>query len=107
MARKIVVLSDGTGNSSAALWRTNVWRTFDALDLSGSDQVAFYDHGVGLLLTAEKKFWHCVESGETPALFGVKPPRPRIEAVRIVDMNSSNSWAEFAGLAVRSNDRYR
>jgi uncharacterized protein (DUF2235 family) len=47
MARRIVVLSDGTGNSSAALWRTNVWRTFDALDLSGSDQVAFYDDGVG------------------------------------------------------------
>ena len=47
MGRKIVVLSDGTGNSSAALWRTNVWRTFDAIDLSGSDQVAFYDDGVG------------------------------------------------------------
>jgi uncharacterized protein (DUF2235 family) len=47
MARKIVVLSDGTGNSSAALWRTNVWRTFDALELSNSDQVAFYDDGVG------------------------------------------------------------
>src|SRR3954447_1731690 len=47
MARKIVVLSDGTGNSSAAVWRTNVWRTFEALDLSGSDQVAFYDDGVG------------------------------------------------------------
>jgi uncharacterized protein (DUF2235 family) len=47
MARKIVVLSDGTGNSSAAIWRTNVWRTFEALDLSGSDQVAFYDDGVG------------------------------------------------------------
>jgi len=47
MARKIVVLSDGTGSSSAALWRTNVWRTFDALDLSGADQVAFYDDGVG------------------------------------------------------------
>jgi uncharacterized protein (DUF2235 family) len=47
MARRIVVLSDGTGNSSAALWRTNVWRTFDALDLSVSDQVAFYDDGVG------------------------------------------------------------
>lgn len=47
MARKIVVLSDGTGNSAAALWRTNVWRTFDALDLSNSDQVAFYDDGVG------------------------------------------------------------
>jgi uncharacterized protein (DUF2235 family) len=47
MSRKIVLLSDGTGNSSAKVWRTNVWRTFEALDLSGSDQVAFYDDGVG------------------------------------------------------------
>ncbi len=53
-----------------------------------------YQH---LLLTAEKKFWRCVETGEPPRLFGVEPPRPRIEAVRIVDMSSSNSWAEFAG----------
>ena len=49
-------------------------------------------------MTAEKKFWRCVESGEPPRLFGVEPPKPRIEAVRIVDMNTSNSWAEFAGL---------
>ncbi len=54
-----------------------------------------YQH---LLLTAEKKFWRCVESGEAPRLFGVEPPRPRIEAVRIVDMSASNSWAEFAGV---------
>jgi hypothetical protein len=54
-----------------------------------------YQH---LLLTAEKKFWRCVESGEPPRLFGVEPPRPRIEAVRIVDMSPSNSWAEFAGI---------
>src|SRR5437667_2713522 len=54
-----------------------------------------YQH---LLLTAEKKFWRCVESGETPHLFGVETPRPRIEAVRIVDMTGSNSWAEFAGV---------
>jgi uncharacterized protein (DUF2235 family) len=47
MSRKIVLLSDGTGNSSAKVWRTNVWRPFEALDLSGSDQVAFYDDGVG------------------------------------------------------------
>ena len=53
-----------------------------------------YQH---LLLTAEKKFWRCVENGEPPRLFGVEPPRPRIEAIRIVDMSSSNSWAEFAG----------
>jgi predicted phage-related endonuclease len=54
-----------------------------------------YQH---LLLTAEKKFWRCVESGEAPHLFGVETPRPQIEAVRIVDMTSSNSWAEFAGV---------
>ena len=52
-----------------------------------------YQH---LLLTAEKKFWRCVENGEPPRLFGAEPPRPRIEAIRIVDMSSSNSWAEFA-----------
>lgn len=52
-----------------------------------------YQH---LLLTAEKKFWRCVLDGETPRLFGVEPPRPRLEAVRIVDMSTSNSWAEFA-----------
>jgi predicted phage-related endonuclease len=52
-----------------------------------------YQH---LLLTAEKKFWRCVQSGEEPRLFGVEPPRPRLEAVRIVDMSASNSWAEFA-----------
>ena len=54
-----------------------------------------YQH---LIVTAERKFWRCVESGEPPALFGVEPPRPRIEAVRIVDMSTSNSWAEFAGV---------
>jgi predicted phage-related endonuclease len=52
-----------------------------------------YQH---LLLTAEKKFWRCVTDGEEPRLFGVEPPRPRLEAVRIVDMSASNSWAEFA-----------
>jgi predicted phage-related endonuclease len=54
-----------------------------------------YQH---LLLTAEKKFWRCVENGEPPVLFGIEPPRPRIEAIRIIDMSSSNSWAEFAAL---------
>ena len=54
-----------------------------------------YQH---LMVTAERKFWRCVESGEPPRLFGVEPPKPRIEAVRVVDMSASNSWAEFAGL---------
>ena len=54
-----------------------------------------YQH---LLLTAEKKFWRCVKFGEPPRLFGVEPPRPRIEAVRSVDMGQSNSWAQFAAV---------
>jgi uncharacterized protein (DUF2235 family) len=47
MARKIILLSDGTGNAASKVWRTNVWRIFESLDLSNSDQVAFYDDGVG------------------------------------------------------------
>jgi len=58
-----------------------------------------YQH---LIVTAERKFWRCVESGEPPSLFGVEPPKPRIEAVRIVDMSSSNAWAEFAATFART-----
>jgi YqaJ-like viral recombinase domain len=51
-----------------------------------------------VLVSAEKKFWRCVQSGEVPHLIMAEPPRPRIEAIRIVDMSSSNSWADFAAL---------
>jgi predicted phage-related endonuclease len=54
-----------------------------------------YQH---LIVAAERKFWRCVESGEPPRPFGIEPPKPRIEAVRIVDMIASNSWAEFAAV---------
>ena len=54
-----------------------------------------YQH---FLLTAERRFWRCVETGELPRPFGTEPPQPRIEAVKIVDMSGSNSWAEFAGI---------
>ena len=62
-----------------------------------------YQH---LIVTAERKFWRCVESGEPPKLFGVEPPRPRIEALRIVDMSSSNAWAEFAAIFSRTRPAY-
>jgi predicted phage-related endonuclease len=62
-----------------------------------------YQH---LLLTAEKKFWRCVESGEPPRLFGAEPPRARIEAVRIVDMSSSNAWGEFSSVFRRTRQAY-
>ena len=62
-----------------------------------------YQH---LLLTAEKKFWRCVETGEPPRLFGIEPPRPRIEAVRIVDMSASNTWAEFANVFLNTRQAH-
>ena len=63
-----------------------------------------YQH---LLLTAEKKFWRCVQDGEPPRLFGVEPPRPRLEAVRIVDMSASNSWAELTAIYRRTRPAHQ
>jgi uncharacterized protein (DUF2235 family) len=53
MSKNIVVLSDGTGNSAAKPFKTNVWRTYQALDQAPPaapdvpEQVVFYDNGVG------------------------------------------------------------
>ena len=58
-----------------------------------------YQH---LIVTAERKFWRCVESGAPPQLFGVEPPKPRLVAIRIVEMTASNAWAEFAGIYART-----
>jgi predicted phage-related endonuclease len=63
-----------------------------------------YQH---LLLTAEKKFWRCVQSGELPRLFGVEPPRPRLEAIRVVDMSTSNSWAELTAIYRRTRTAHQ
>jgi hypothetical protein len=62
-----------------------------------------YQH---VIVTAERKFWRCVESGEPPTLFGVEPPKQRIAAVRIVDMSASNGWAEFAGAFTRTHPAF-
>ncbi|MGX9431824.1 MULTISPECIES: YqaJ viral recombinase family protein [Bradyrhizobium] len=62
-----------------------------------------YQH---LLLTAEKKFWRCVQTGEPPRLFGIETPRPRLEAVKVVDMAASNLWAEFAATYLRTRDAH-
>jgi len=47
MTKRIVLFSDGTGNSSAKVQKTNVWRLFQALDQTQPDQLARYDNGVG------------------------------------------------------------
>lgn len=46
--KKIILLADGTGNSSSSPHKTNVWRFYKALDISPqSGQVAYYVSGVG------------------------------------------------------------
>lgn len=58
--KRIAVFSDGTGNSSRALFRTNVYRLYETLNLGHSNrvgearpqrgtgtQIAYYDNGVG------------------------------------------------------------
>jgi predicted phage-related endonuclease len=68
-----------------------------------TDADPLYQH---LIVTSERKFWRCVESGEPPSLFGVDPPRPRVEAVRIVDMSTSNAWGEFADVFLRTRQAH-
>jgi hypothetical protein len=84
------------------MWVTNATASVLSIITGGGKWVeigvaadSLYQH---LLFTAEKKFWRCVESGEPPQLFDIEPPQPRVEAVRVVDMSSSNSWAEFTGI---------
>jgi len=62
-----------------------------------------YQH---LLLTAEKKFWRCVQRGEPPRLFNIEAPRPRLAAVKVVDMTSSNLWAACAASYLRTRDAH-
>src|SRR6202045_3774144 len=92
------------------MWVTNVKTAVLSIITGGGKWVeitipadSLYQH---LLLTAEKKFWRCVETGEPPRLFGVEPPRARIAAIRVVDMSASNSWAEFAGIFLRTREAY-
>jgi predicted phage-related endonuclease len=92
------------------MWVTNATAAVLSIITGGGKWVeikvsadSLYQH---LLLTAEKKFWRCVDSGEPPRLFGVETPRVRLEAVRIVDMSSSNAWAEFSSVFCRTRDAH-
>ncbi|MDQ6703582.1 MAG: DUF2235 domain-containing protein [Pseudomonadota bacterium] len=46
-ARNLIVLSDGTGNSAAKQNKTNVWRLYQAIDLTDGTQLAVFGDGVG------------------------------------------------------------
>jgi len=92
------------------MWVTNARESVLSIITGGGKWVEIkisadplYQH---LLLTAEKRFWRCVQSGEPPHLFCVEPPRARIEALRIVDMSSSNAWAEFSDVFRRTREAY-
>jgi predicted phage-related endonuclease len=92
------------------MWVTNATAAVLSIITGGGKWVeikipadSLYQH---LLLTAEKKFWRCVESGKRPRVFGVEPPRARIEAVRIVDMTSSNAWAELSSVFRRTRQAH-
>jgi predicted phage-related endonuclease len=92
------------------MWVTNATAAVLSIITGGGKWVeinisadSLYQH---LLLTAEKKFWRCVESGERPRVFGVEPPRARIEAVRIVDMSASNAWAELSSVFCRTREAH-
>ena len=50
--KSIFLFADGTGNSSAKLFKTNVWRMYEAIDFGGASpagkvQIGYYDNGVG------------------------------------------------------------
>lgn len=53
MNKNIVLFSDGTGNSSASPFKTNVWRLYQAIDIKPPtdpevpQQIVYYDNGVG------------------------------------------------------------
>ena len=54
MGKNIVLLSDGTGNSSASPFKTNVWRLVSSdrhrcrpLTTHCRGQIVYYDNGVG------------------------------------------------------------
>jgi predicted phage-related endonuclease len=58
------------------------------------------------MMYAERAFWRAVSGGEPPSLFHAEPPRARIEAVKIVDMSTSNTWADLAALFRRTRPAF-
>jgi hypothetical protein len=60
---------------------------------AGVDADPLYQH---LLLTAEKRFLRCLESGETPSRFLLEAPTSEAAPLTIVDMSASREWAQAA-----------
>src|ERR1700730_15802566 len=57
MSKTIAIFTDGTGNSARSLFKTNVWKLYQALDLTSlsteneragkTQQIAYYQDGIG------------------------------------------------------------
>jgi hypothetical protein len=63
-----------------------------------------YQH---LLLTAERKFLRCVETGEPPRVFGIERPAPSIVATRMVDMRATGFSNELAAILCTCREALR
>src|SRR5215212_9943071 len=59
-----------------------------------------------VLLQVERIFWRCVKTGEVPHGFSAEPPKAKMPVIRIVDMSSSNAWAEHAATFARTRAAY-
>jgi hypothetical protein len=102
MSKNIILLSDGTGNSSAKIFKTNVWRLFQILDLHDpTKQVAFYDDGVGT--SSFKAF--AILGGVFG--FGLKAQRDRYLQFLLPELPAWRSHLLFRLQSRRLHDPYR
>src|SRR5215204_6089227 len=59
-----------------------------------------------VLLQVERIFWRSVQTGAPPRVFGAEPPKAKVAAVKVVDMSTSNAWAEYAAILLRTRCAY-
>ena len=82
------------------MWVTNATTAVLSIITGGGKWVEMTIHADILyqhfLVTCERRFWRCVQTGEMPRPYGIEPPKPKVAGVRTVDMSSSNSWSQYA-----------
>ncbi len=75
---------DGIGEWTGAVFEAKYMLPWSLSEEAAALTVPMDPLYLSVLVSAEKKFWRCIQSGEAPHLINAEPPRPRIEAVRIV-----------------------
>jgi len=73
MAKNIVIFSDGTGQEGGKAYNTNVYKVFNIIKDRSTDQIAFYDQGLG-------SGWNKVAS----SLFGMGMTRNMLSCYRFI-----------------------